>query len=404
MSIIDELVNDDIWLEYLEYKKKQVSMSKYELRELEEYIVNKKYKNIVHEISCNSYEFSIPTKHLINKINKEKKRVVYSFNEDENMVLKIITYIFTNKYDYLYSDNCYSFRRNIGIKNAVKKIIYTKGINKLYGYKIDVSNYFNSINVYTMINLLEKNIDDKKLILFLKNILLNDKVLFNNKIISEKKGIMAGTPIAVFLSNIYLKELDDYFKKENILYFRYSDDILFFCDKEKFDYYVNKLNMYINKYELNINPEKVQIIYPNDRFDFLGFGFQNNVIDISNISLKKIKGKIKRSSRKIRRWMEKKNVPVDKAIKVMIRKYNKKFFQIENKDGLTWALWYFPIINTSSSLKKIDSYLQQNIRFISTGRYTKKNYNIKYVHLKELGYRTLVNEFYKFKDYSNIEK
>ena len=44
MSIIDELSNDEIWIEYLEYKKKQISMSKYEIRQLEEYILNKKYR------------------------------------------------------------------------------------------------------------------------------------------------------------------------------------------------------------------------------------------------------------------------------------------------------------------------------------------------------------------------
>ena len=120
--------------------------------------------------------------------------------------------------------------------------------------------------------------------------------------------------------------------------------------------------------------------------------------------MKKIKGKIRRSSRKIRRWMSNKNVTYDKAMKVMIRKYNKKFFQIDNKDGLTWALWYFPVINTSNSLKIIDKYMQQNIRYIYSGKYCKKNYNVRYNELKKFGYKTLVNEYYIFKNNSNIIK
>ena len=79
-------------------------------------------------------------------------------------------------------------------------------------------------------------------------------------------------------------------------------------------------------------------------------------------------------------------------------KYNRKFFQIENKDGLTCTLWYFPIINVTNSLKIIDNYLQQSIRYISTGKYNKKNYNIRYTKLKELGYKTLVNEYYNYKN------
>lgn len=398
MSIIDMLNDDNIWLEYLDYKKKQVSMSKFEIKRLEDYIINKEYKNIVNKIINNNYCFSIPFKHLINKINKEKKRVVYTFNNDENMVLKIITYLFTKEYDYIYSDNCYSFRRNKGIKNAIRKIINYKGIHKLYGYKIDISNYFNSIDIDIMISLFKEYVNDEKLVKYISDLLMNNKVLFNNQIIEEKKGIMAGTPIAAFLSNIYLKELDEYFKKNNILYFRYADDIIFFAEKDKFEIYVDKLNKYICNYKLSINSDKVQIIKPKDRFDFLGFGFEKNNIDISKISLKKIKGKIKRSSKKIRRWKTNKNVDNEKAMKVMIKKYNRKFFQIENKDGLTWTLWYFPIINVTNSLKIIDNYLQQSIRYISTGKYNKKNYNIRYTKLKELGYKTLVNEYYNYKN------
>ena len=71
------------------------------------------------------------------------------------MVLKIITYLFTKEYDYIYSDNCYSFRRNKGIKNAIRKIINHKGIHKLYGYKIDnrVYNNYYQINLTYPFNL-----------------------------------------------------------------------------------------------------------------------------------------------------------------------------------------------------------------------------------------------------------
>ena len=96
-SILDELSNDDVWKEYLEFKKNQASISKYEIKKLEEYIYSKKYLEITDKIICGEYIFSIPKKHLINKINKSKKRVVYSFDENENYVLKVITYLFSKK-------------------------------------------------------------------------------------------------------------------------------------------------------------------------------------------------------------------------------------------------------------------------------------------------------------------
>lgn len=52
-------------------------------------------------------------------------------------------------------------------------------------------------------------------------------------------------------------------------------------------------------------------------------------------------------------------------------------------------------VSTTDGLKEIDHYLQENIRFLSTGRHNKSNYKVDYKQLKALGYRSLVNEFYK---------
>lgn len=122
-SIIDQIENDEIWKKYLEFKKKQSSMTKLEIAQMEEYIENKKYKIISKQIINGQYQFSIPKKHLINKMNKSKKRAVYTFNEDENMILKLISYLFSKKYDGKYSNNCYSFRKSYTVRYAIKKYL-----------------------------------------------------------------------------------------------------------------------------------------------------------------------------------------------------------------------------------------------------------------------------------------
>ena len=73
-----------------------------------------------------------------------------------------------------------------------------------------------------------------------------------------------------------------------------------------------------------------------------------------------------------------------------------KFYRELNTKELTWCKWYFPIITTHNSLKIIDEYLINYLRFLSTGRFTKKNFNITYDYLKSLGFKSLVNEYYKF--------
>ena len=398
-SILEQLTNEEVWNDYLKFKENQASISKKELENIKLFIEEKKYENIANKIVKEEYNFSVPTKHLINKVNKSKKRVVYSFNEEENYILKLITYLFSIEYDMQYSNNCYSFRRKKGVKEAIKRITETKNIKEIYGYKIDISNYFNSVDVENLLIKLKKFLkNDKKLYSFLEKILLDDRAMFNEEIIHENKGIMAGVPISSFLANIYLKDVDDYFEKEKILYLRYSDDIILFSEKESINYCIEKLNKLIKENKLEINKEKTQYIKPNDKWDFLGFSYENGIIDISDISKKKIKGKIKRSARKIRKWMIKKDASKEKAMLVLNNKFNRKFYMIDNKTELTWNLWYFPVINTSKGLHEIDQYMQQCLRYISTGKYNKKNYNIKYNDLKKLNYRPLVSEYYKFKN------
>lgn len=397
-SIINKINSKETWLEYLEFKRKQSSISKKEISELEIYIENENYRKVANEIANGSYIFSIPEKHLINKINKTKKRVVYNFNHDESMVLKVITYLFSKKYDNKYNDNCYSFRKKYTVKDALKKLCLNRQEQDLYGYKIDIQNYFNSVDVNLLLPILETFLDDDTaLFTLIKNILIDKKVSFNGEIIEEEKGIMAGVPISSFLANIFLQDVDEFFKSENVLYARYSDDIIFFTSKEKVDYYMKKLVQMISQKGLSLNKDKIQFIEAADKWDFLGFSYQNGIIDISEISKKKIKGKIKRASKKLRRWMLKNNADSNRAIAAVIRKFNRKFYMKENKNELTWQLWYFPVINTTKSLHEIDLYMQESLRYIKTGKYNKSNYKLKYEDLKKLGYRSLVNEYYKYK-------
>lgn len=396
-SIISKIADEKIWEEYLEFKKQQSSMTKVEINDLESFIKNKQYKEIAYNIINGTYKFSIPEKHLINKINKSKKRVVYTFNNDENMILKLISYLFSKKYDEKYCDNCYSFRRKYSVKNAILKIVKTPNINKMYGYKVDIENYFNSIDVEELLKKLKIFLEeDNTLYEFIKNILLDDKAKFNNEIIHESKGIMAGVPISSFLANIYIQDIDEFFEKENILYARYSDDIIFFTDEHTLEKYSNILVEMLEKNRLSLNKDKIQYIEPHEKWEFLGFSYKNGIIDLSDIAKKKIKGKIKRSSKKLRRWMIKKEVSYDRAVRVVIKKFNKKFFLEKNNNELTWCLWYFPILNTTKGLHEIDLYMQECLRYIKTGKHNKKNYNFKYEELKKMGYKPLVSEYYKF--------
>lgn len=389
--------NDEKWLEFLNYKIFSLYSYKKEKRLFFDYITNKKYKDITTKLLSNSYSFSIPYKVFINKGNSSKKRVVYKFNDDELIVLKYISYLLYD-YDNLFSNNLYSFRKDITMKDAIYKIKELLS-RDLYAYKVDISNYFNSIDKDILLNNLSKEITDKSLFNFIRDIISNDKVIYDNKILEENKGILAGCPLSAFLANYYLKDMDNYFYENDILYFRYSDDIIVFCeDKNKLIEYSNIIKKYLYDFKLYINEDKEFLYDKNDIIEFLGFSFYKECIDISSNSINKAKSRLKRSSKKLRRQIDNNNLNIDDAVKIMIKKNDKKFYG-NKREELSWKYWFFPVINCTSGLEIIDHYYQDCLRYLITGKHNKKNYKIvPYSKLKSLGYKSLVHEYYCFKE------
>ena len=400
MPMLEKLLDKNLWLQYLEENLNNEFLSKKEKKKLSCFIKEEKYLPLALKIVDKNYSFSIPVKHVISKISTNKKRVVYTYNESEMMIFKFITSLLY-EYDYLFTDNLYSFRKKNGVKNAIWKVKKHHNLNMMYGYKVDISNYFNSIDINILLRNIKKDVDEDIYLLF-KTLLQDDKVLFRNQIIEEKKGVMAGVPIASFLANYYIKDIDKYFYDEKIEYYRYADDILILSNNyNSLLRIIEILKTKITSYNLVINQDKEHLFMPGDKIDFLGFSFSNGEVDLSTNILKKIKGKIKRSARGLRRYMLKNGKDEQSMIKAMIRKYNAKFYG-RNTTELSWRYWFFPQITTPKSLKIIDNYFVQELRYIATGKHNKRNYQVvPYKSLKELGYRSLVHEYYLFLNMEN---
>lgn len=390
--------NHDKWGEFLNYKIFSLYSYRKEKRLLEDFINNKKYLSICGKLKNHTYHFSCPEKIFVNKGNSSKKRVVYKFKDDEVIILKYISYLLYD-YDYLFSNNLYSFRKNITMKDAIYKIKDLLNEKPMYAYKVDISNYFNSINSSKLLNKLKLDMHDKSLYNLIYDLIGNDYVYYNGKIVSEKKGILAGCPISAFLANYYLNDLDKYFYENSINYFRYSDDIIIFSEsKEELYLFQNYIKNTLNQLDLCINEEKEIFYDKNSSIDFLGFSFNNEKIDISKNSISKAKSRIRRYSRFIRKKINSNNISLNEGLELMIKHINKKFYG-NKREELSWKYWFFPIITSISGLNEIDKYFQEELRFLASGKHNKKNYKlVSYDMLKKCGYKSLVHEYYLFRD------
>ncbi len=397
MSIIDRISEKEVWESFYSHKIEQGNINEKNADDLRFFIDREEYLPVVKKIK-DGKKFSSPKKTLINKSKAGKKRTVYTFSREENYVLKLISFLLRG-YDYLFAPNLYSFRKDSGVKKAADNILKIKNLNSCYVYKADISDYFNSVDVDILLPEL-KNVmaDDAELFEFVKALLKNPYTEYDGKIIEENKGIMAGVPISAFLANLYLRELDKMFYDKEIPYMRYSDDILVFAkDEEQLTESVKTIKDYLFSRGLKINSDKESIALPHEKWNFLGFSYCEGIIDISEVSFEKLKAKMRRKTRALARWSGKKGLPGEYAAKAFVKRFNAKLYDNPVYSELTWARWFFPVINTSDTLKKIDEYMQYCIRYLATGKRTKSRYDFKYTNIKELGYRSLVNEYYKSK-------
>ena len=394
-SIITQLTRQDVWEEFLAYRLLKGRFNWHEFKEADSFVEREDYLPLAQKI-VQGAGLGIPQKKIINKMGTGKKRVVYSFAPDEMVILKLIAFKLYD-YDAYFAPNCYAFRRGIKASDAIYSIRRAIGGRKMWAYKLDIHDYFNSISIDILLPMLaDMMADDLPLYRFFEKMLTDNKAGYNGETILESHGVMAGTPTAPFLADVYLKEVDQYFHDAHVIYARYSDDIILFApDRETLEAYKSKMAEFLRKYRLEINPDKKKIYSPDEAYEFLGFKCHGRDIDISEATKKKMKGKIRRATNSIMRWKIRNHIEPEKAMKGLINHFNRIFFENDDTESLTWSRWFFPVINKTDGLKEIDHYLQQNIRFLATGKHNKANYKTNYAQLKQLGYRSLVNEYYK---------
>ncbi len=394
--LLDCLASWESWEAFYAYKT-GLACPKAFTAKLREFIDREAYLPVCSAISRGD-PFPLPRKAVLSKLSTGKKRTVYTYPEAENTVLKLLTWLLLRRYDGLFSPGLYSFRPARTAKDALRSLRAVPGLGEMYAYKADIHNYFNSIPVQRFLPVLEAAVgEDGSLYALLRRLLEEPRVLTPSGVVTEGKGIMAGTPLSAFYANLYLMDLDRSFEEMGVPYIRYSDDILLFApDKRTAEDCASRIRRWLTDRGLSLNPEKEALTPPGEGWTCLGFYCRGDVVDIAPATVEKLKGKMRRKTRALRRWADRTGAEGERAAAAFVRVFNRKLLESAGDNELTWARWFFPVINTDASLREIDRYTQDCLRRLISGKNTKARYQVRYADLKALGYRSLVNAYYSF--------
>lgn len=339
----------------------------------------------------------IPERCRINKMGTDKKRTIYIFPPEDQLVLKSINYCLSRG-ELGLLPCCLAFRPGFCVHGAFRAIVRRSNVN-FSCIRLDITNYFNSIPTERMIEVLQDKLTDYPEVLDALTVLLRNPVIIEKDEVhcDNNKGVMAGMPLAPLLANLYLSDFDSRMRKLVPVYGRYSDDLILFCPPERVPEVYENIRSCLAGYGLDLNENKTRIVPPGGKWEFLGLSYNQGVIDLSAATILKMKGKISRSARKLYRWKSSKNASTERAVRALIRKFQYKFYGSGKEDDeLTWSRWYFPLITRTEGLKTIDQYFQIWARYLADGRHHKKNFQlVPYDLLQEYGYVPLVSAFHK---------
>ncbi len=203
-------------------------------------------------------------------------------------------------YEPLFSEDSYGYRPNRSAQQAIQKVKWYAEQGYTNAVLVDLSKYFDTLNHELLMNLLRKNIRDKRVTELIKRY-LKAGVMENGLLVKTTEGSPQGGPLSPLLANIYLNEYDQEMAGRGVPVIRYADDIVVLAKSSRAaQRLLETTRRYLEgklKLKMNVEKSKIVSVYSKGNFKFLGFALgkgKNGVFIRAHAkSLKKAKAKLK---------------------------------------------------------------------------------------------------------------
>ena len=331
-------------------------------------ILDSELSLIQRKIENNTYDFSFYKQKLIVKSMNKTREISIPTLRDK-LVIKYLDFYIRDKFEEV-------TKNILNAQQIIKKVKDSK--NKYDSFiKVDIQNFFSSINHEILVNKLKSNIDDERILNLITKVITQSTVDVNTPFkqrikYNNKEGLPQGLSISGLLSEIYLFDLvQKYSKKDNLEFFRYVDDVLIFCKKSDIEEITKSLksdfeDLKLTIHDFAINSNKSSFGNINEPFEFLGYKFEDKLISVRETSIQKMYANIS---------------------KIFTLYKNKKYFSKEEFitrlnlkitgcviDGKKYGwISFFSLINDYTLLFMLDKFVEKSC----------KNFNINYEEIKK---------------------
>ena len=342
-----------------------------------------------------SRQYRIAPPHIIEipKRDSAEMRKVYCNEPMDRFVCAQIGKVYERMFKDRIHPQCVSYQRGIGVGRIVREISqYIAAHPGLKGAKFDIHHYFDEVAEGVRDQALKELDTGSCIDRIVWDYLHDDAVIDEHgEIVRRYKGIAQGFAVSPFLANYILRDIDEAISGLDVLYYRYSDDILILGrDSERARSLL--YNMLARK-GLTINPKKVTPIDAGTWFTFLGFKIRGSEITFSEDTVKRLK----RSVRCLTKTRKGQPLKSEAVLRRAIRQLNRDLYvaYLVNDREFGWAEYIFSTVNVLEDVEALDRYIKDHLRHLYTGRWNSYgNYSkVPNDMLRRCGYVSMVHLF-----------
>ena len=383
----DTLAGEGFWVALVERFALRASTRPRKLRAYRALIESGEMARATDEYRAGTLTVNPPSRFLINRSGGRKK-TIYIFPPREELLMKGLN-IALQRFTNLHSPLCHSFQRGRGVRTAYAMLRQVAGLDRLSCLHMDVREYFASIPGARLLDSLPTELaDDAPLVRLLRQVLLEPSVIADGHVVNDhRRGVLAGTPLAPLLANLYLRPVDDMFEAGGVTYIRYADDLIVFGGADEITRHRQTLERSLQELGLAVNHRKTRVSPAGAAWEFLGLRHDRGRIDLALTTVDKMRHRVRRLARRARRHCN--------PAGYVIRRLNRKLYGVGvDVSRFTWSTWFFPLLDSEMALRALDAVVQEQLRFAVTGRHERRNRGaVSYPQLVEAGYLPLVTAY-----------
>lgn len=311
----------------------------------------------IRKILTSTYEFTPYKEKLISKGADSRPRQISIPTVRDKMVLKFLSELLARIYPDHVSTPPHQY---------IKRIheISSESYEDTQYLRLDIKNYYPSINHSILLRILRRKIRQKSLLRLIENALKTPTGKKKNLQNENRVGLPQGLSISNILSSIYLHDIDTQYRQiPNVHYYRFVDDILLIGPEVEITQLSGTLPAEIRRkrkiycHEIGGENGKSAVVPASQGIDYLGYRFCRTEIEIRSSSYKKMFANLMKmvTSMKYRG---------NKA--PLIWRLNLRISGCKYKERRVGWLFFFSQTENMQQIKQLDVFLSNQLKEILT--------------------------------------